>query len=395
MGMAGMLRYWPLIRSALLRRPTEAFLILLAVTFGFALYGFMVALNATSRQVIDAARSDRIYVNSRFGSPKGLPLALQQQIETIDGVTGVGAARWVFGYHQAPGKPFGVFTVDEGMRVGWSELSLQPAEWDLLFSSGTGVLVTRKAAQRWDLHKGDLVPIPVQPGTRADGARSWVFQVLAIVADDPEWEEGVIIGNYAHSENARPVDSRGYVQVFRVAVRDPARANAIAMQIDQRFANSGTPTISVTNKANREGLVRSGVAISSMTWGVGTAGLFMVIFLAGNSIAQSVRRRLPEFATLKAMGYTDVQVAWLVFVESAIPCGLGAMLGIGLAATLAAVPRRHIPSALASVPHATVTLATLEWALASALLIAFVGSVLPIVSLWHLNVATAITGRSR
>ncbi len=188
------MRYWPLVRSALLRRPAQALLILLAVTFGFALFGFMLALNATSRHVFDAARSDRIYVNARFAAPKGLPLALEQQIATIDGVTGVGAARWVIAFHQVPGKPFGVFTVDEGMRVGWSELPVQPAQWDLLFSSGTGVLVTRKAAQRWGLHEGDLVPIPVQPGTRADGARSSVFQVLAIVPDDPEWGRGRAAG---------------------------------------------------------------------------------------------------------------------------------------------------------------------------------------------------------
>ncbi len=208
-------------------------------------------------------------------------------------------------------------------------------------------------------------------------------------------EEGVLLGNYAHTEEARPLDTRGYVQVLRVAVRDPARANAIARQIDHRFANSGTPTISVTNKANREGLVRSGVAIASMTWGVGTAGLFMIVFLTGNSIAQSVRRRIPEFATLKAMGYTDAQVAWLVFVESAIPCGLGATLGIGLAAVLATVPQWDIPSALEKFPYATVSSQTLDWALAAALLIAFIGSVLPIFRLWRLNVATAIAGRSQ
>jgi putative ABC transport system permease protein len=389
------LKYWPLIRSALLRRPAEALLILLAVTFGFALLGFMIALNATSRAFIDSARSDRIYVNARFASPNGLPLALEEQIKGMDGVVGVGGSRWVSGYQQVPDKPGGVFTVDEGMRIGWAELPIQPAQWDLLFSSGTGVLISMKIAKHFDLHRGDLIPIQVKAGTRADGATSWVFQVLAIVPDDPEWTGGFIIGNYRYSENARPLDGQGWVLGYRVAVRDPARANAIARQIDHRFANSGTPTVSVPNRANREGLVRSGVAISSMTFGVGTAGLFMIVFLTGNSIAQSVRRRIPEFATLKAMGYTDIQVAALVFVEAALPCGLGALLGIGLATAFALVPQRDVPSALASVPHATVSLATLESALAAALLIALVGSVVPILRLWRLDVATAISGRTR
>jgi ABC-type antimicrobial peptide transport system permease subunit len=88
-------------------------------------------------------------------------------------------------------------------------------------------------------------------------------------------------------------------------------------------------------------------------------------------------------------------VAWLVLVEAAIPCGLGALLGIGLASAFARVPQRAIPSALASVTHATVTFETLESALAAALLIALVGSVLPISRLWRLDVATAIAGRAR
>jgi ABC-type antimicrobial peptide transport system permease subunit len=47
------------------------------------------------------------------------------------------------------------------------------------------------------------------------------------------------------------------------------------------------------------------------------------------------------------------------------------------------------------VPHATVTFETLESALAAALLIALVGSVLPILRLSRLDVATAIAGRAR
>jgi putative ABC transport system permease protein len=264
-----------------------------------------------------------------------------------------------------------------------------------LFASGTGVLVSKKAAARWGLHRGDPFPITVPPGSRADGDPSWEFQVLAIVPDDPEWGDGYVIGNYRYTENARPFADQGYVGGFRVAIRDPAQANAIASEIDRRYANSGTPTLSVPNKANQESMVRSGLAISSMTWGVGTAGLFMIVFLTGNSIAQSVRRRIPEFAMLKATGYTDVRVAELVFIESAIPCGLGAMLGIGLAGALATLPRRTLPSGLSNLPRPTVSITTLEWALAAALLIAFVASVLPILRLWRLNVSAAIGGRTR
>jgi putative ABC transport system permease protein len=400
--MASIVRYWLLVRSALLRRPVEALLILLAVTVGFALFGFMVALSSTEKRVVEATRGDRLYVNSRFETRYGLPIALAEQIRTIDGVTGAGAFRWLSGRYNGSRHEGSVDTVDEGMRVAMAEDPISASQWSELFASGTGALVTKKAAKRLGLRKGDVFHLSAPPGlvqygdSREDGARSWAFEVVDIVPDIAEWgDDGVIFGNYRASENARSEEGRGYVNGFRVAVRDPQRTASIARQIDHRYANSGTPTQSESARAAAEAMVRTGVSFTSMTWGVGTAGLFMIVFLTGNSIAQSVRRRLPEFATLKAVGYTDAQVIWLVLVEAAVPCCVGAILGTGLAVVFAAVPQRYLPQSLSSVPHANVSMATLQWALAFALLIAFTGSVLPVLVLRRLDVAAVMTGRTR
>jgi putative ABC transport system permease protein len=393
-------KYWPLIRSALLRRPAEAALILLAVTIGFALFGFMVALAATETRVVDAVRADRLYVNARFDTRYGLPIALEEQLRDIDGVSGVGAFRWVNGLYNSSSHGGGVFTVDEGARVAMAEAPVSPSQWSALFATGTGVLITKKAAAKLDLHKGDLFHLTSAArgirDVRDDSTTSWAFQVVDVVPDLPDWGEGgLIIGNYRTTENARSRASRGYVDGFRVAVHDPRRTAAIAREIDHRFANSGTPTQSVPARAAAEAMVRTGVSLASMTWGVGSAGLFMIVFLTGNAIAQSVRRRIPEFATLKAVGFTDAGVMGLVVAEAAVPCCAGAILGTALAALFTSVPQRYIPQALSSVPHATVSMATLEWAMAAALLIAFAGSVLPVLLLRRVDVAAAITGRIR
>ncbi|HEX3836471.1 MAG TPA: FtsX-like permease family protein [Steroidobacteraceae bacterium] len=394
------MKYWPLIRSALLRRPAEAVLILLAVTTGFALFGFMIALAATETRVVDAVRADRLYVNARFETRYGLPIALEEQIRSIDGVTGVGAFRWLNGRYNDSRHGLGVNTVDEGMRISMAEARISQAQWSGLFAAGTGVLITKRAAANLGLRRGDVFHLSTGArqvrDVRDDGNTSWAFQVVEVLPDLPDWGEGgLILGNYRYTENARSRASRGYVDGFRVAVQDPKRAASIARQIDHRYANSGTPTLSIPARAAAEAMVRTGVSLASMTWGIGTTGLFMIVFLTGNSIAQSVRRRIPEFATLKAMGYTDSGVMWLVWVEAAIPCCVGAIVGTGFAALFAAVPQRYIPQALASVPHATVTMATLEWALALALLIAFAGSVMPVLLLRRLDVAAAINGRVR
>jgi len=51
-----------------------------------------------------------------------------------------------------------------------------------------------------------------------------------------------------------------------------------------------------------------------MSLGIGIAGLFMILFLCANSVAESVRERIPEFAVLKTIGFSNRSVLMLVLV---------------------------------------------------------------------------------
>jgi putative ABC transport system permease protein len=58
------------------------------------------------------------------------------------------------------------------------------------------------------------------------------------------------------------------------------------------------------------------------------AVLFMLLVLTGNTMMQSVRERVPEFAVLKTLGYSDNGVLMLVLAESVILCVLAAIAGL-------------------------------------------------------------------
>jgi putative ABC transport system permease protein len=68
-----------------------------------------------------------------------------------------------------------------------------------------------------------------------------------------------------------------------------------------------------------------------------TAVLFMLLFLTGNTMMQSVRERVPEFGVLKTLGYSDGGVLALVLAEAVILCLLAA--GAGLAFAKLGIPR--------------------------------------------------------
>jgi ABC-type antimicrobial peptide transport system permease subunit len=96
---------------------------------------------------------------------------------------------------------------------------------------------------------------------------------------------------------------------------------------------------------------------------------------------------------LEALGYRNVTLMALVFVEAAIPCVVGAIGGTALAAALTEIPVRFLPAEVASLPQPTPSWITLAAALGCALFLAFVSAVVPIRRLHHLSVTDALAGR--
>ena len=390
------MKYFPLVWAALWRKPAEAILIWLAVTVSFTLFGLMVGIHATYDRLIENSRMDRLYVNARFpnASPMGilLPFALRDQIAHLEGVSAASSVHYLRGYYRDPHQRATVFAVDEQMRKAWPELPLTSAQWDQLLATPSGVFMTRGRAATLGLKLGDTLPLITPPGTRADGAPSWEFQVLGIMPNMPG-HESLILGNLSYVDNSMPLALQGYAWEFRVAVRDAARANNISVRIDQGLANSSTPTLTIPDKVSEIDAVNSGISVASKTWPVAGAGVFMILLLTANGIAQSVRERAPEFAVLKTIGYRQSNLIALVVAEAAIPCVAGAGIGMGLAVLLARLPAHYLPTDLASLPKPTLSAGVFAFSFACALLLALVGSVIPLRRLRRLSVTDALAGR--
>ena len=392
----GRVKYLPLVWAALWRKPVESILIWLAVTVSFALFGLMIGLHATYDRLVEISRMDRLYVNARFAnvSPSGilLPVALRERLARVDGVSAVGSVDYLSGYVRDPHQRVRIMAVDPYMRRAWPELPLTPAQWDQLLANPTGVFITRARAESLGLKPGDVIPLITPSVTRDDGAPAWVFHVLGVVPNMPG-HELLMLGNLAYVDNSLPPGLRGYAMEFRVAVKDGSRANEISVRIDRGLANSSTPTLTIPDKVASIDAVNSGISVASKTWPVAAAGIFMILLLTANGIAQSVQERTPEFAVLKTVGYRQATLAGLVLAEAAIPCILGAGLGMGLALLLAQVPLQWLPSGLGSLPNATVNGGVFALALSCALAVALIGAAVPLRRLRHLTVTDALAGR--
>jgi len=386
------MRYLPLIWAAVMRKPTRAILTLLSVTVAFTLFGLMIGLNATFDMVAEKARADRIFTWPRFGG-NGVPVAVARQVAAIPGVKAVTALNFLPGYVQDPKNQVFVLMVDQNVASVFGDYGVSPEQWNMVLKDRTGIVMSRIQAQRWNKKIGDTFTMVSKQIKRADGKTGWDFKVLAIVDDIPQAGNGFIFGNYDYIDKAKPLADQGKVNEVDILADDPASSAAVAERIDRKFANSATPMQTITEKLARSGNDFGGLDIKKITRGVALAGMFMVLFLTGNGIAESVRERFAEFATLKTIGFSDRAVTVMVVLESALPCILGAALGVGIAAVLA----RQIPKLMPSgfgMPLPTMSPMVLVWAAASAFLVALLSAALPILRLRQMDIASALSGRT-
>jgi putative ABC transport system permease protein len=183
------------------------------------------------------------------------------------------------------------------------------------------------------------------------------------------------------------------VGYYEVMVTDPERGTEIARAIDGVYASSGVPTRSMTDKAAFDSGNDNGINVGAVTKKVSLAGLVMILFLTANSLAQSVRERFGEFAALKTIGYSDGMVMLLVFLEATLPCVIGAVLGLALAAAFAPEIPRLCPPGW-GIPVPVMAPIVYLFAGAGAMAIALISTTLPALRLRRMDIATALAGRA-
>ena len=320
------MKYLPLVWAAIRRKPTRAILTLLSVVVAFTLFGMMIGMNATIAAVEEApapTASSSIRgstIRCRFHWNASLPPFPESHRLALVG--------FIAGYHQEKKNNVFVMVVDDNLRRVRADWPLTPGQWDMIAHTRNGIVISRLQAIKWHLKTGDNFVIAAPATPKIDGTHSWTFQVLAVVDDIPAWGGGYIMGNFDFFDKARPLANQGNTAWFEVLATDPTQAPALADRIDHMFANSAAPLQSITEKAAYQAS-NSGLDITAVTRDIALSGLFMILFLTANGIAQSVRERFAEFATLKTIGFSDRAVLLMVVLEAALPCVTGAFLGVG------------------------------------------------------------------
>ncbi|MBA2588641.1 MAG: ABC transporter permease [Alphaproteobacteria bacterium] len=384
------MKYFPLIWAALRRKPVRTSLTFLSVTVAFTLFGLMIGLGATMDYVAKKAHPDRVWTMPRFDM-NAMPVTIARQIAKLPGIKTTSVMSYLQGYVGDPKNRSGLLMADDEYGRIFSDWAPTPAQWDLVRHDRRAIIISRNVAAQYHKKVGDTFTL-ISETPRADGTKAWDFKIAAITPEMPEINGGYLIGNYDYYDKAMPLADQGKMNEVDLQVSDPAQAAAIGQRIEKLFANSGNPvqsTPEVVFAASGYG----GVDINAITRKIALAGLGMILFLTASVIAKSVRERLPEFATLKTLGFSDAGLTALVIAEAALPCLAGAVCGVGIAGMLTQILPGILPPNFA-LPMPTFSVTVLAWAAASACAVALASTILPILRLSRLDIAAALSGRS-
>jgi len=382
------MKYIPLVFAGLWRKPTRTVFTFLSVMVAFILFGILASIESGFAHQIAIARLDRLFVDARFGG--NMPIAYQNKIAVLPGVTVVEPTIGLGGYWKDRTNGFGVTMADERYVQARPEYHLTTAQMREIDRSRTGIVISRKLSERYGWKVGDRIPM-TSTTRQVDGSTTWMFDVK-FITDNYDFPDVAMfaLGSYKYFDEARAAD-KGTVGRFLVRIADPNRAAAVGRAIDNLFANSPQPTRTMSEKANAEAGTASIGNITFFTRSIISAVLFMLLFLTGNTMMQSVRERIPEFAVLKTIGFSDTGVLSLVLAEAVTLCVLAGVAGLTLMKFV-------VPPLVKGLPGNADALLRMPWSaavagLGFALLTACIAGFFPALRVKRLNVVDALAGR--
>jgi putative ABC transport system permease protein len=334
------MKFLPLIWRNLLRRKVRLIFTVLSLLIAFLLFGILMAIRAAFSMGVDIAGADRLMVIHRVSIIQPLPQSYGPKIRSTPGVTDLTHANWFGGYYQDPNNFIANMAVEpESWLRMYPEFELPEEQKKAWLANRAGAIVGIDTAKKYNWKVGDRVPL-ISPIYRKPDGSPWDFVIEGIYDSTKlgvDKTQFFFHYNYMNETlRAANVGFRDIIgwYVFRVA--DPATADQVAKRVDAMFENSAAETKTATEKVFTAEWAKQVGDIGAIMIAITAVVMGFILFVAGNSMAQSVRERINELGVLKTLGFSDGRVLALVLVESCTMAIVGGGLGLLLASAIIA-----------------------------------------------------------
>jgi putative ABC transport system permease protein len=322
------MKYLALLKANLLRKKLRTTLTIGSFVVALFLFGFLAIVHGAFNQGVDVAGVDRLMVINKVSIIQPLPISYRDQILRIPGVKRVTFDVWFGGIYQEPKNFFPSFAIDtENQREVYPELVVSDDQWKAFLDDREGAIVGPNTAKRFGWKIGDRVPLqaPIYGGT-------FEFNIRGIYKGAREGDDLTQFWlQYKYLDEHRPAGLKGQIGWYTVKLDSPDDAPRVVKAIDDTFANSNYETKSETLQAMAASWVKQAGNIEFLILAIGGVVFFTLLLVTGNTMALAVRERIGELAVLKAVGFSDRFVLFLVLAESTLIALVGGALGLALA----------------------------------------------------------------
>jgi len=324
---------------------------------------------------VEAAAPDRLVTRSKISITFTLPVAQKQRIERIPGVQAVTHCSWFGGVYKDPKNFFAQIALESAETFKlFPEYIVEPEALAAFAAERNAAIVGTTLAQRFGWKVGDTIRLQ---GTIYPG--DWDFVIRGIYTGrDTGTDTGQFFFNWQSIEQRMAQETPGRVgQIgwWVVKIDEPARAATICKAIDAEFDNSADETLSETEAAFAQSFVAMAGTIVRSLEIMSVLLIGVILLVAGNTMAMTVRERTAEYAVLKTLGFGAGRILGLVAGESLAIAGLGGALGLALlfptVKGVATVLRAWFPAFPVDPP-------TFALALGAALLVGLLAAVFPV-----------------
>lgn len=308
------------VRRTLLTVLSVAIAVFLFCSLRAVLDGFNAGAEGSSSTRIVTIRSTSLMFQ--------MPTSHLETIRSIPGVREVGYASWFGGIYKDPRNFFGQIAIDDGYFRLYPEILLTPEEKQAYLADRTGCIVGDGLAKTYGFKVGDKITLKV--GIPLYGQQDYDFNVRGIYRSG-----GGAVDNQTMMFHWKYLDERsvqqGLVGWFVTEVANPDQAALVANAIDQKFANSSYETKTDTEREFQASFVSMFGNLNLLLGSIALAVVITTLFVAGNTMAMSVRERTTEIAVMRTLGFPAATIFLLIAGEALMMSIVGGVVGVGLA----------------------------------------------------------------
>jgi putative ABC transport system permease protein len=322
------MKFLVLIARNMMRQARRAVLTMLTIAAATLVFAMLVAVpSSMDRIVAHAARGQRLIISNRAG-PYNVPAKYCRDIEKLAHVTGCVAELDAFMLYRNDSDWIGAAAADVDILELSSDLPNSPAELARFRREKRSAAVGYQAMKRYGWHVGQqlMLRLPINGRTL-----SMPFIIQAVIPDKAYPNMFLIRRDYlidtlkAAGQNG--VDGIANRLIVRVDTAD--NLGQVARLIDESYRNADVQTRSQSeSEFLANGLANIG-NIRAIIVSLVVVVLLTVLLIAGNSIAMTVRDRIPEVALLRTLGFGRGRIAYLLFGEAAVLGVIGGAIGAG------------------------------------------------------------------